>query len=382
MRETLQLIASPLLAALATLDPDSPERSHVETSLRACRKLIGELGRDPRARPASIALDARAFRVTGYQPRRRVSDDGDRARVLVVEDAAEQRAFLAACIAPYADVVEVGSAQEALAMLRERPFEVVITDLVMPEMRGDELCVAIRAEPQLQHLRLIVLTSIASRTLRDDLLAEVVDDYLTKPIDPSELELRLRRLGRAARNARRLFDAARTDQLTKLPNRRALMEALEQAAYSSAMGRSAALALVDVDHFKHVNDRYGHAVGDEVLVALSERLLGALGPHDLVGRFGGEEFLVVIEDATRAESVSEAARAAVATSPFLTSAGPLPVSISVGVARFGDDDPTWATVVERADARLYQAKADGRDRVVGSGACPAFDAFTSGMVPD
>lgn len=374
LHASLHRIATPLQAALDALPEGAAARGHVQEGLRACRALMAEIARIEPSRPhrsPSIALESRAFRATGTKLRSRGTGTKAAIRVLLVEGSDEQRAYLAASLAPYADVTDVGSAEAALEMLRERPFEVVITDLLLPAMRGDELCIAIRADPQLQHLRLIVLTSVASRTVRDELLAEVVDDYLTTPIDTAELQFRLRRLGREARSARKLFEAARTDALTDLPNRRALIEALEQAAHASANGHRAAIALLDVDRFKRINDRHGHSVGDEVLVELANRLQLVVGLDNLVGRFGGEEFLLVLADAEAGAAISEVARRAVASASFSTSVGPLAVTVSVGVARFGDDDPTWTTVVERADARLYRAKSAGRDRVVITGALEA-----------
>ncbi len=370
LRETLNLVASPLLAALGELEAGSQARAHVETSLRACRRLLQELDRFERAalgRSASTSIDLRKFRVTGYQPRRQPSNPDADFRVLVVDDAVEQRAFLRTILAPYAQVTEVSSSEEALRTLAHQPFEVVVTDLLMPGMRGDELCLAIRAEPRLQHVRLIVLTALASRNLRDELLAEVVDDYLQKPVDPHELTARISRLGREARASRDLFEAARTDALTGLPNRKALIESLEQAAASSIAGAPTAVALLDVDHFKSVNDAHGHGVGDEVLCEIAMRLRRTLGPSGVVGRFGGEEFLVVADDGDEIEAVCHAICDAMRLSPIETSAGELWITVSVGAASFGETDASWATVVERADERLYAAKRAGRDRVVVSG---------------
>lgn len=367
LRETLNLVASPLLAALGELEPESRARAHVETSLRACRRLLQELDRFERAalgRTASTSIDLRKFRVTGYQPRRQPSAPDSEFRVLVVDDAVEQRAFLRAVLSPYAQVTEVSSSEEALRALANQPFEVVVTDLMMPGMRGDELCLAIRAEPRLQHVRLVVLTALASRSLRDELLSEVVDDYLQKPLDPNELTARISRLGREARAARELFESARTDALTGLPNRKSLIESLEQAAVSSMAGAPMAVALLDVDHFKGVNDAHGHAVGDEVLCELGLRLRRTLGSRGMVGRFGGEEFLVVIDDGEDVEAVSHAICDAMRHQPFDTSAGALWITASVGAARFGEHDASWATVVERADERLYAAKRAGRNRAV------------------
>lgn len=371
LRESLNLIMSPLVAALDVLDADDPARGHVETSLRAIRRLVTDLEHARRGvlgRAPSSAIDLRKFKVTGILPRRRPSSGGTQPRVLLVEDAAEQRAFLAALMAPYAQVVAVDSARAALGVLREQSVDVVVTDLVMPEMRGDELCLAVRSDPALSHVRLVVLTAVSARNVRDELLAEVVDDYLHKPIDPTELEARVAGLARMSRAAKALHDSARTDPLTGLPNRMAVLEALEAAATCASEGVYTGVLLLDVDHFKRVNDGYGHGVGDEVLRELARRLTSAIGKDGSPGRYGGEEFLVVFESAADARRKSEELLAAVRHTPFQTSAGALKITVSAGLARFGAGDAGWSTVVDRADKRLYEAKRSGRDRLVSRGA--------------
>lgn len=368
LRESLNLIMSPLVAALGLIEVESPARGHVETSLRAIRRLVVDLERSRRGlhgRPASSAIDLRKFKVTGILPRRRASTGGAQPKVLLVEDAPEQRAFLSALMSPYSEVTAVGSASDALAILAERSIDVVVTDLIMPEMRGDELCLAVRSDPTLSHVRLVVLTAVAARNVRDELLAEVVDDYLHKPIDPTELEARVVGLARMSRAAKALHDSARTDALTGLPNRKGVLEALETAAALAQEQIFTGVLLLDVDHFKRVNDRYGHGVGDEVLCELARRITTAIGKDGSPGRYGGEEFLVVFESAADAQRKSEELLHAIRSAAFETSAGALPITVSAGLARFGTGDAGWSTVVDRADKRLYEAKRAGRDHLVG-----------------
>jgi diguanylate cyclase (GGDEF)-like protein len=169
------------------------------------------------------------------------------------------------------------------------------------------------------------------------------------------------------RQGRRLHELATIDELTGLPNRRATLGGLaDQLQIAQRLARPLAVMMVDVDHFKRINDTHGHAVGDEVLQHLGRVLAACLRHHDRVGRLGGEEFLVVLPDANaeQAASIAERMRHAVAMGPCRTANGPLSITISVGVACDSGDDATTATaLVARADEALYAAKSAGRNTV-------------------
>ena len=159
---------------------------------------------------------------------------------------------------------------------------------------------------------------------------------------------------------------ALTDPLTGLPNRRAAEERLQkERARTPRDGHGFALALVDLDHFKMVNDRYGHAVGDEVLKAVARRFESGLREGDWVARWGGEEFLFVLHGSTAEEAVGIMERLAgeVRATPIQTSVGAISLSFSAGVAAFGTHDSEILPMLEKIDHALYRAKADGRDQV-------------------
>jgi diguanylate cyclase (GGDEF)-like protein len=169
-----------------------------------------------------------------------------------------------------------------------------------------------------------------------------------------------------ARLAAELHRRATADPLTGLPNRRAFDEALaREVARAGRAGAALALVLVDVDHFKRVNDVHGHPAGDLVLRAVAERIAAAARAGDLVGRLGGEEFAIALPGAERA-SAAEAAeriRARVGSEPIAVDGAALAVTISAGVASFPADAADGPALVARADARLYEAKRAGRNRV-------------------
>lgn len=181
-------------------------------------------------------------------------------------------------------------------------------------------------------------------------------------------ELRAALATQAALQAQ-LLEASRTDPLTGLSNRRHMRELLDGPRRAPAQGPPAlGLLLIDVDNFKQINDAHGHDAGDAVLVGLAQRLRAALGPGRPLARWGGEELCVGLfdADAHAAEAIAEAARAAVAAAPFSTAAGPLRITVSVGVGIKGEAEPTIDPTLKRADLALYAAKGAGRDRVVSS----------------
>ena len=163
---------------------------------------------------------------------------------------------------------------------------------------------------------------------------------------------------------------ARTDPLTGLFNRRH-MDALGDREIERSRRSRAPLAvmLADVDHFKRINDRYGHAVGDEVLVEMAARLQANVRGGDLVARWGGEEFCVLLADTDDqgARLAAERVRRAIAQRPFETSAGPLKVTLSLGVVALDDGPARLSSLLRQADAALYTAKSAGRNRVVVEG---------------
>ncbi|UTI65187.1 diguanylate cyclase [Paraconexibacter antarcticus] len=167
--------------------------------------------------------------------------------------------------------------------------------------------------------------------------------------------------------ARRLLEARRqahVDALTGLPNRRHVEDALRGGAWLSARARSA--IVLDIDHFKQVNDRYGHLVGDAVLQEVGRRLQEAVREDDLIARWGGEEFCVLTLGARQTRVLAERLHAAVRAGPVATSAGPIDVSVSVGWAAASEDRTTAEELLQAADTAMYRAKRDGRDRVCGT----------------
>jgi diguanylate cyclase (GGDEF)-like protein len=242
---------------------------------------------------------------------------------------------------------------------------------MMPGADGLAVCRAIRQRAG-QYIYVILLTARnRQEDLVEGLLAEA-DDFLKKPLDPVELRARLRSGERVLALQERLLVAQETlrhqathDVLTGIWNRAMVVDQLErELARSRREGQSLAIILADLDHFKSVNDTYGHAAGDAVLREAASRLVGVPRRYDFVGRYGGEEFLLVLPNCELPEAamVAERVRTAVADAPISVGTIRLPLTVSLGVACTSGKDDAAEILLQQADEALYHAKALGRNR--------------------
>jgi len=297
-------------------------------------------------------------------------------RVLIAEDDAVSRRVLEVRLAKWGyDVVTVenGSrAAEALAA-KDAP-RLAILDWMMPGMDGIEVLREVRAAGRQSYVYVILLTA---RGRREDVVAgleEGADDYVVKPFNANELEARLRAGRRIVELHAELTEArdglryqATHDPLTGLWNRGEGTATLERELERMRReGHSLAVAMIDLDHFKSINDTHGHAVGDSVLKEAAARMRGSVRPYDVVCRYGGEEFFVILPNNTRdqAMSLAERIRLRLREAPAETEAGDVFVTASIGVAIGGaGDEIDIDGLFAAADAALYRAKQCGRDQV-------------------
>jgi diguanylate cyclase (GGDEF)-like protein len=292
-------------------------------------------------------------------------------RVLLVDDSNTIRVMYRNLLAKQEMEVETASnGLEAMGKLQPgHTFDVVITDLRMPGIDGEKLVKSIHGCDHLQTLPVLVLTSSEER---DDKLRNIeagAAAYFTKgAMDHDIFVATIRQFAKKKVQNTGFMDDSRTDMLTGLFNRRHGNERLgEELQKFTRYGHRFAVALLDIDHFKKINDTLGHKAGDDVLRRVASELRGASRQSDIVIRWGGEEFLFVFPGTSLAQAAAivERFRAQLASSPVLLEAGGsgVPVTISGGVAEVEGGD-TIESLVRRADQALYKAKETGRNRLL------------------
>ena len=305
------------------------------------------------------------------------SDPGkDRnTRVLVAEDDPVARRLVETFLTKWDySVLAVSDGAEAWRILQSRDApRLALLDWMLPGLEGIEVCRRVRAESTHPYIYILLLTASNQKQELPDALHAGADDYLVKPFDAAELRARLY-VGRrilaaqdeliAAREALR-FQATH-DTLTGLWNRGELLRILDREfARANRACQSLSLLMVDLDHFKQVNDRYGHLVGDEVLAEVSRRLLASVRAYDVVGRCGGEEFIIVVPaiDGDAATALARRIVTHIGDRPFETSAGPVRITASLGVACNSSPHRLEPIdLIRNADVALYRAKQNGRNR--------------------
>jgi len=304
---------------------------------------------------------------------------GTGGRILIVDDNERQSQRVAAELAiEHRPVVETDP-EKAHASARG-PVDMVIVNASARGFDGLRFCAALRSDEATRHLAVLVIVDPDDRQRLVKALEIGVNDLLTRPIDPQELSARARTQIKRKRytdflrqNLDHSLELAVTDQLTGLHNRRYMEGQLGALVKRAGMGGDPVAALmIDLDHFKKINDSFGHDVGDEVLREFAIRLASNVRAVDLPCRYGGEEFTVIMPD-TRledAQRIAERIRLHVAGSPFRVAGGQelLTVTISVGVACTISDQDTPETLLKRADDAVYDAKHAGRNRVIAKAA--------------
>lgn len=287
--------------------------------------------------------------------------------------------------------------QEALGILCEEDIHILVTDWVMPELDGLDLCRRIRGEDSLGFLYIIVVTDTDDRAKMIEAFEAGADDFICKPIVEAELRCRVSAAarivsleGRLAKQHRALHKAnaelalanekyerlATIDELTGLPNRREAMSFLADVwSHSVRTAGNLSCVAIDIDHFKRVNDTHGHDVGDEVLRALAANLRKLVRGGERLCRVGGEEFLLICPGATTSDAgkAAERLRSAVEAHPIRARIGTITATISAGVATRRRGDTGVEDMLRRADDALYVAKRGGRNRIALASLVPTLD---------
>lgn len=298
-------------------------------------------------------------------------------RVLVVDDDAVSRQILRAVLEHSGfEVVEFHDGLEAWEYLQKDPIRLIITNWMMPHMDGLELTRHIRAAGFLSYIYIILVTGNDTKAEVVNGLGAGADDYLIKPFDVKELAARVA-IGKRILDLEdwhkdsltTMEHMAMHDSLTELLNRRAIYTHAEaEMNRAKRSNQSVCLAMVDVDNFKHINDRFGHLAGDRALHLVAERLVSSVRNYNWVGRWGGDEFLLVMPECNEevARLVCERILSSVRGEHILLQEGQsVEIHVSIGaVVVAGDEILPLDTIIQQADEVLYRAKQAGRDQLM------------------
>lgn len=311
-------------------------------------------------------------------------------RILVVDDHPDNVEIINVRLSSRGFIIDTASnGEEALQKVHENPPHLILLDVMMPLMDGYEVSRRIKNDPDLPFIPIILVTARDSTQDKVDGLDAGADDYLTKPVNFPELEARVRSMLRIKRLQdeldlknrelelvnKRLRKLSITDGLTELFNHRHIHELLhEEFERTKRSGEPMAVAMMDLDRFKQVNDTYGHPTGDVILFETAEILRQTVREIDMVGRYGGEEFVAILPgaDEEAAAQFAERVRTTVENHVFRDEANEVRMTLSGGVASFNEGDIGHPDLlIKRADEALYAAKAGGRNQILRASELPA-----------
>lgn len=263
---------------------------------------------------------------------------------------------------------------QALARMEKTQPDLVLLDVMMPEMNGMELCQKLKANPAYREIPIIFVTAKTDQESIIEAFEKGAVDYITKPFNAAELQARVKihlELKHTRDELRKtmvkLEKLAITDPLTEVFNRRYLFQLAEQEFNRvSRYGSPLSALMIDADHFKQINDSYGHAVGDETLKAIAQTTQGLLRKVDFFGRIGGEEFLAFLPETNieRATHVANRIRSNISNFSLKIQQNSIQITVSIGIATYETRDRKVDDILKRADDALYEAKRRGRNQVV------------------
>jgi diguanylate cyclase (GGDEF)-like protein len=374
-REILDAHPEPFLAALLDLNlPDAPEGEVVDLVLsRHIPSIVftGELSDDLRDQMWSKRIvdyvlkeGAHNLRYVSRLLKRLVRNHGLRA--LVVDDSKVARGVVRQLLEAHGHaVLEAGGGRQALEIVKENPgIRLAIIDYFMPDMNGAELTTALRERLGFEDAAIIGVSAQGSQATSVAFLKSGANDFINKPFQTEEFYCRVSQNVDMLNMFEDIREMANRDFLTGLSNRKFLFESGHKLFASQQRGHlRITAAIMDLDHFKKVNDTFGHDAGDAVLKHFATLLKGRFRDTDVVARLGGEEFCVlcVNMDSARAFELFDSFRAEVASKPVLHGGREIPISVSVGVN--GNDAGSFDELLKAADELLYRAKQEGRNRV-------------------
>lgn len=303
--------------------------------------------------------------------------DPSNTSVLLIDDQEKASARIVHMLSDMASVALVRGDDGAAEKAREKNYDLVIVSLSMRESDGLRICSRLRSYEETRQIPILVIVDDSEHGKKQLVraLEMGVNDYLIRPVERMELIARVRTQVRRKRYSDRLWEnlhlsmqLATTDAVTALYNRHYMNSHLETLLRSARHNnKPLSLAMLDIDHFKPVNDTYGHAAGDEILQEFARRIARNIRGVDLAARYGGEEFVVIMPDTSLEDAhiIAERLRRTVSDSPFILADGTsVPITCSLGLACLAPHMNAAADLIEQADIALYRAKNEGRNRIV------------------
>jgi len=261
--------------------------------------------------------------------------------------------------------------EEAWEIIKNGGIRLAIVDWGMPKMNGLELCHKIRNEYQPREEKYLYIILLTGRDLEKDIITGLsagADDYITKPFSYMELKVRIQNGERIIALQDIQLQKANTDGLTQLWNRKKILEILEEELNRNFRENiPLGVIMLDIDNFKTINDTYGHLIGDEVIIEVASRLKKKIRSYDKIGRYGGDELLLILPGLGRqdAKNIAERLRQSICAEKIHTEAGALNITVSLGVSIFDTASrPSTKKMIEESDLALYVAKGRGRNIVV------------------
>ncbi len=265
-------------------------------------------------------------------------------------------------------VIEAQNGAQVLELIELHPdVQLFLLDWQMPELDGISLCMHLKNKKSIEASYIIILTSKKSTENLVLALESGADDFISKPFAPEELKVRLKVGSRVISTENKLLHQASHDPLTNTLNHRAIIDELAKLwALADRKKSPLALLMLDLDHFKRINDSYGHQAGDFALKNFCQLVKTELRPYDHFGRYGGEEFTICLPsaDADQAMSVAERIRLKLESTPMEYDGLCFAVTVSIGISLYSENQKSPKELLLIADRAAYQAKTEGRNRVV------------------
>jgi len=283
--------------------------------------------------------------------------------VLIVDDSPTNLKILASCIKNLYQLKVAINGEQCIEIAKQHPQpDLILLDVVMPKMNGYEVCEKLKSMPETASIPVIFVTGLQGEKDEEKGLSLGAVDYITKPVRPAIVVARVKTHLTMKLQQDKLNKMAFHDQLTGLYNRHYLMDvAHKKVARAQRHNYTLWVLMIDIDHFKVINDNHGHAVGDLVLKAVAKALVLDNRDEDLAARFGGEEFVVVFDPCEDDDAYNKAVRILDAIEALNPDG--IHVTVSIGMTKITKQDNNFENLLKRADDALYKAKENGRNRV-------------------